>query len=303
MKMLIDFAILSRGLSAKDKIKLILFALGLKPAASLYLRITSANLDEAFQFENALRFNKIIYSRGREKSFEEVRQIKSNKIIWNPAGLWVDYDLFHTYTQKKKFDEYRQLWQRGEQRTKMNRIAGKLYGYPACCIAQYNKETTQYIKKHYDYYAFYKKMHDIDKRFPLLAYTPCSMPCRKSKESQKAFASAIKKASLSFWHHLQEVSVYQTDAIIESENDILMNDKSIWPKRNGHDYVVLSIKQFDGKNWFYAVLSKKAYPRGAVLSATIKHRATYGEILLGREKDVIHDLQHERNLPLLKRGY
>lgn len=303
MKILINFAILSRGFSAKDKIKLILFALGLKPAASVYLRITPTNLEEAFQFEHALRLTKIIYSRGREKSFEEVRQIKGNKIIWNPAGLWVDYDLFHTYTQKKQFDEYRQLWQHGEQRTKMNRIAGKLYGYPACCIAQYNKETGSHIKKKYDYYAFYKKMHEIDKRFPLLAYTPCSLSCKKSKEAQKVFASAIKKASPSFWHHVQEVSVYQTDAIIESENDIINDGKSIWSQRKGHDYVILSTTPHDGKYWFYTVLSKKEYLKGTVLSATIKHHSTHGEVILGKEKEMLHDLQHERNLPLLKREY
>ena len=302
MKSLVDFAILSRGLSNKDKSKLLLFAAGQKPATSLYLHITKESLDELYHFEHVLRLNKIAYLKGREKSFEEVKRIKENKVLWDTAGLWVDFDLFHTLKQKDEFLKYRSFWQKGKTHRAHN-LGGKLYSYPSCCIAQYGKETGAYIKKHYTYYPLYKRLHDIDKRFPLLAYVPCSLSCKKAIEQHKLFSQIIKQNSPSFYHHLREVVPYETDVLIDGENDVPENGKSIWQKKDGHDYIVLGMKPFTGKFWFYTVLSKKTYVRGTILSATIKHHSTYGEVILGREKGMIQDLVHERNLPLLKRGY
>ncbi len=303
MKALLDFVILCRGMTTKDRIKLLLFALGLRPATSVYLCITPDNLKESFLFEHTLRMYKIIYLRGREKSFEEVKKIQHNKIVWDVTGLWIDYDLFHTVKQKEQFIQYRKLWQLDKERNKRNTIAGKLYDYPLCCITQYNKETPRYICKNVDSYAFYNRMHVIDKKFSLLSYAPCSLLCKNALSQQNHFATAIRNASLSFWNHLHEVDVYETDVIVESENDIIVDGKSIWKTKNGHDYIVLAVTPFHGKHWFYTVLSKKPYPVGTVLSATIKQYATYGEVLLGREKGYIKDLHHERNLPLLRREY
>ncbi len=302
MKSLVDFAILSRGLNNKDKSKLILFATGKKPTTSLYLHITKDSLDELYQFEHALRLSKIIYLKGREKSFEEIKAIRGNKVFWGLAGLWIDFDLFHTLKQKEEFLKYRSFWQRGKYHH-AHLLGGKLYGYPSCCIAQYQKETSSYLKKHYMSYGFYKRLHEIDKRFPLLAYLPCSLSCKKAIEQHKLFSQTIKETSPSFYHHLREVVPYETDVVLDGENDVLENGKSIWQKKDGHDYIVLATKPFQNKYWFYSVLSKKAYPLGTVFSATIKHHSTYGEVLLGREKEIIHNLQHERNLPLLRREY
>lgn len=302
MKSLVDFAILSRGLSNKDKSKLLLFATRKKPATSLYLHITKESLDELYQFEHALRLSKIIYLKGREKSFEKIKSIQGNKVLWDIAGLWVDFDLFHTIKQKEEFLKYRSFWQKGKT-NRAHYIGGKLYGYPSCCIAQYGKDTLQYIKKHYSAYAFYKRLHEIDKRFPLLAYTPCTLSCKKANEQHKLFSQTIKETSPSFYHHLREVTPYESEVIIDMENDLMENGKSIWQKKDGHDYVVLATKPFQNKYWFYSVLSKKAYSHGTVFSATITHHSTYGEVLLGRDKGIIPNLQHERNLPLLKREY
>lgn len=302
MKSLLDFAILSQGLCIKDKIKLILFALRLKPVTSIYLLIAPNNLSETYQLEHALRLNKILYLRGREKSFEEIKRIKENKIHWDLKGLWLDYDLFHTHNQKDQFQKYKLLWQQGKLR-QAHLLAGKLYDYPPCCITQYSQETPSLIKKKYTSYHFYKRLHELDKRFPLLSYMPCSVTCKKALAQQKLFSHALKDASLSFFNHVREIIPYETTLIVDGENDILKEDKSIWPKKDGHDYVVLSTKLFRGKYWFYTVLSKKIYHRGTVLSATIKHHATYGDIILGKEKGIIPDLQHDRNLPLLKREY
>ena len=303
LKPLADFAILSQGMTIKDRIKLLLFAMGLKPAASVYLHITPLSLDESYTFEHALRLSKIIYLRSREKSMEEVDYIRRNKIVWKLSGLWIAYDLFHTLQQKEQFLRYRMLWQQDNQRNRRNIIAGKLYGYPACCIASYNKETSQYIGKKYSPYAYYKKLHLLEKKFPLLAFTPCSLACKKSREQQTVFARAMRKAADSLLHHLQEVQVYESEIIIDGENDVLFNGKSVWKTKNGHDYIVLATTPFHGKYWFYNVLSKKTYPRGAVLHATIKHYATHGEVLIGKETGFLESLYHERHLPLLEREY
>ena len=186
---------------------------------------------------------------------------------------------------------------------KRNTIAGKLYDYPECCIEQYSKETPQHIKSKYSTYQFYKNLHAIEKKFYLMPYTPCSLKCKRSIELQKKYSVALKKTSPSFYQHLNEANPYQTDIIIESENDILANEKSIWKQKDGHDYVVLSTRPYQSKHWFYNILSKKKYAIGTVLSATIIHHTTYADIILGKEKGIILDLQHYRNLPLLKRKY
>ena len=284
MKSILDFAILSKGLSPKDKVKLALFALGLKPATSIYLKIDSNNLDETYFLENALRLYKIIFLRGNEKSFEEVKRIKENKIAWNLAGLWIDYDLFHTQKQKENFLKYKKLCLTDKGTKKRNTIAGKLYDYPECCIEQYSKETPQHIKSKYSTYQFYKNLHAIEKKFYLMPYTPCSLKCKRSIELQKKYSVALKKTSPSFYQHLNEANPYQTDIIIESENDILANEKSIWKQKDGHDYVVLSTRPYQSKHWFYNILSKKKYAIGTVLSATIIHHTTYADIILGKEK-------------------
>ncbi|MBI4440530.1 hypothetical protein HY639_00015 [Candidatus Woesearchaeota archaeon] len=287
MKQLLDFAILARGLSPKDKVKLVLFALRLKPAASIYLRISPENLDEAYAFEHALRMSKIVYCRGREKSYEEVRKIAGNKVVWGLAGLWIDYDLFHTLEQRKKFLEYKRLWEYQRDEKRRNRIAGELYGYPSCCIATYGKKPR-------NPYAFYKQLHAIDATFPLLPYMPCKLTCPKSIALSKTFAQAIKKASPSFWDHLQEVETYKTEVIIDSRN---------MESKQGYDYVVLATTPFRGKYWFYTVLSQKKYAVGTVLTATIRHHPTYADVRLGAEKRKIKNFYHERMLPLLKREY
>ncbi len=176
---LYTFITIADGFDIKEKIKLVLFLAGLKPSTYIILKINPKSLDEKYRFEQLLKQNKILFSASRQKGYEEITKIKANTITWEFKGVFVGYDLFKNKNAKKQFEKYKNLI--AKQKIKeADEIGGKIYGYPSCCIKQRQKETTEYIKKHYTYHEFYKKFHDSDRKFPFVFYSPCPIKCKKT---------------------------------------------------------------------------------------------------------------------------
>jgi len=299
---LIDFAIISKGFEPVDKIKLILFAAKAKPNTYIILKINPKNLGEKYQFEQILRKNKIIFSASRQKGYEEIKNIKGNSINWEMAGIWVGYDLFGSKKDKKDFFRYKSMLRKHHEGM-AHRLAGRLYGYPKCCVERFAKETSAYIKKKYSYYEFYKRLHEDDWRFPFVFHMPCSSKCRATVALNKKYSNVVKKHAPKFWKEYRKKKVFDSDMIVDEESDMLVNGKTIWPEKNGHDYSVILKKQYNGKYYLVSYLSKKFYERGTVLSGKVTMQYHYAKIAVKRVKNIIKGLHHERHLPMIGRKY
>jgi len=296
------FAAISKGLDIKEKIKLILFAAGLKLSAYIVLKINPDSLDEKYRFEQLLKQNKIPFSASREKGYEEITKIKGNKIIWEFKGTWIGYDLFKDRKIKKKFEQYKNLISK-QQIKKADEIGGKIYGYPSCCIKNYQKETPKYIKKDYDYYEFYKKLQGIDRKFPFIFYSPCSSKCKKTAVLNRKYSNAIKKFAPEIWKEYTKKDRFSADLIVDEESDILIEGKTIWPEREAHEYDVILRKPHNKKYYLYAYLTKKNYEKGTIISASVTQQYDYADIKVKKIKGIIKDLIHERKMPLIGRKY
>jgi hypothetical protein len=299
---LIDFAVISKGLDYPDKIKLVLFAAGKKPNTYLTLKINKDDLGEKYEFEKRLRKEKVIFSASRQKGYEEIKKIEGNEIKWKIAGIWIGYDLFKDKKSKKDFQRYKSLL-RKQQKSRADRLAGKIYGYPKCCTEKYIKETPQFIKKRYSYYQYYKRFHDADKKFPFIFHTPCTANCRSAAALNKRYETAIKKYAPEIYKKYKAKKTFERDIIIDTESDILIKGKTIWPEKNGHDYSVITRKPIEGKYYLISYLSKKNYDRGTVLSAVITKQYDYASIKIKKIKSVINNLVHVRSLPMIGRKY
>ena len=97
-------------------------------------------------------------------------KIKKNKVVWRLQGIWFGYDLFHTERQVDRFVEYKRLIKKGKF-AQADKLGGKLYGYPACCVNEFIKERKKsYIAKKYSYFEFYKHIRDSNVRFPFIFF-------------------------------------------------------------------------------------------------------------------------------------
>lgn len=299
---LIDFAVISKGFDAVDKIKLILFAANAKPNIYVILKINPKNLGEKYQFEQVLKKNKIIFSASRQKGYEEIKSIKGNSINWEIAGIWVGYDLFNSKKSKKDFLRYKRLLGK-QHEVRAHRLAGRIYGYPKCCVERYAKETPAYIKKKYSYYQFYKRLHEDDWRFPFVFHMPCSSTCRATTALNKRYSDVIRRFAPKFWKEYGKKKVFDSDLIVDEESDILVKGKTIWPEKDGHDYSVILKKPYKGKYYLISYLTKKFYEKGAVLSGKVTMRYHYARIAVKKAKGIIKGLHHERHLPMIGRKY
>ena len=103
------------------------------------------------------------------------------------------YGAYEPAKIKKLFAAYESLLLKGKQRM-ADKLGAELYGYPACCQKEYTKEhDMQYVENKYTAYAFYKKLHDVDIRFPFIFHSPCSLSCLQTKELNKRHKTIIKK--------------------------------------------------------------------------------------------------------------
>jgi hypothetical protein len=77
-----------------SKLKLILFAAGVKPSTFVPLKITPKNLGDKSHFERHLRENDFLFKVDDPNSFEEISTIKNNKIIWAMHFIWLSCLLY-----------------------------------------------------------------------------------------------------------------------------------------------------------------------------------------------------------------
>lgn len=300
-KQLIDFAQTAKGLDDYSKTKLILFAAGVKPATFIALKIDPKNLDEKEHFERHLKNCRIPFLAGSARAYEEIIAIKGNAVKWKIRGSWYGYDLFDGNKSFREFQQYITLV-KNQRHAQSDRVSGKLYDYPKCCIEHYIKEhDLKFLRKNYTHYSYYKHLHDVERAFPLVMHTPCSGKCAASRKINAKYAAALKKCAPKFWKQFSAVKKWNTDVIADTESellqDVVYNIRStapVFPVKDGHEYSLITLKPLDSHYYILSYLTKKSISRGTILPAKITTRFTYADVKLGKPKKVIKDLHHER---------
>jgi len=299
-KKLIKFAERAKGLETREKIKLVLFLEGIKANAEVILKIDSKNLGEKFEFEKKLKEGGIVFSVSRARSYEEIKKIRGNKVIWEIAGTYHIYDLFKSKKDKKVFKNYLDLLEK-EKYNQADRIAGKHYGYPQSCVERFIKEKDEnFLKKNYTYLEYYKKQQDLDQKFSFLFHRPCSLNCKGSIRVNKRYKKALKKISKRIYKEYISKGKFKGNLIVGDISDVQIKEKSIWPKKTGYEYELIFKKPFRKHYYLVSFLSRKKYEKGRVLKGEVILKYDYAKVnILKEKKRVIKGLHHERKLPLL----
>lgn len=301
---LFDFAAVAKGLDIKNKLKLILFASGVKPNTFVILRINPKSLEEKHQFEKLLKENRTIYHAGRPKSYEVIKEIKGSKVVWKIAGAWIGYDLFKDKKSEEDFQKYIDLLVRFKHK-EADKVAGRLYGYPDCCTKQFIKEhDAKYLKRKYTCYEYYKKFHDTDRKFPWAFHQPHAVDCEASQKLNRIYSRTVKEAKEKVWQEYDKKRSFKTEFIVDGYSDVKSNGKTIWPEKDGYEYSLITRKPLDGKYWLISYLSKQKYEKGTLLEGEAVFRHDYANVLVRKvKKKKIEGLHHERHLPLLGRKF
>lgn len=294
---LVRFAESAKGFDVLQKLKLILFTVGVKPNTYVVLKISPKNLEEKAHFESHLKQLGIIFEVGKPKSYEEITEVKSNIVKWEIKGTWYGYDLFSNKKSQQLFHKYKLLL-RQQKHAEADELAGKLYGYPHCCTEEYSKEhDTDYLKQKYTYCKFYERMHAQDKKFPFIFHYICNKNCKRTIALNKKYSAAIKRHAPNLWNNFSAEQTSTADLIVDSESDVFDdNAKSIWQNKDCHDYSLVSAEPIHGNYYLLSYLAKSLIPRGTIAKAKIKIKYNYADVELLSFIDFVGDLHHERKL-------
>ncbi|MBR9683889.1 hypothetical protein GOV03_05110 [Candidatus Woesearchaeota archaeon] len=297
---LIKFAERAKGLEIGDKIKLILFLTGVKPNGEIILKVDSKNLGEKFDFEKKLKEEQIIFSASKARSYEEIKKIKGNQVIWEIKGTYFIYDLFGSKKDKEVFNKYLSLLNKGKY-NQGDLVGGKHYGYPLSCVKKFIKEKDEnFLKKKYTYWNYYKKQQDLDRKFPFIFHRACSLKCKDSIRMNQKYSEALKKVSKKVYKEYLSRSKFKGGLIVGGISDVEIKGKSIWPKKEGYEYELIFKKPFRKHYFLVSFLSRKKYELGQVLKGEVALRYDYAKVRISRKKrKVIKELYHKRKLPLL----
>lgn len=297
---LIRFAERSKGLEIREKLKLLLFLNNTKPNAEVVLKVDSKDLEEKSEFEKLLKENHKLFLVSPARSYEEIKKIKNNKIIWEIEGTYYIYDLFQNKNAQETFKKYLALLDQGK-RSAGDLIVGKHYHYPPCCVSRFIKETNEeFLKNNYTYESYYKKQQDLDHKFPFVFHRPCSLKCPRSLKLNKKYNSAIKQLSKKTYEEYSEQYHFKGKLLVGEISDIEIKDKSIWPKKTGGEYELIFKKSFRKHYYLVSFLSKKNYQKGQLLKGEVILQYDYAKVkILKEKKKILKDLHHERRLPLL----
>ena len=283
----------SKAFDNNSKLKAILLVSGAKPNTYIHLRITN-NIDDKHEFERLLRLNKIPFSVSRAKGYEEISAIRGNAAIWKMKGMWYGYDLFRNKQAKKNFEKYVSLIKQQKHDT-ADKLAGKIYGYPECCIKKFISEhDTKALLKKYSYYQYYKRLHDSDMSFPFISHTPCSPKCKYSAALNKKYADAVRKWAPKFYKQYAKKQTYSTPVIVDIDNDL-----GVWKKKDGHDYVLITKKPLEGRYYEISWLTKPAFKRGTVLDAAVTLHYDYAAVTVKKKAGELKNFHHERKFTKL----
>ena len=296
-KELIKFIETAKCFDNTAKLKLILFASGIKPATFAALKINPKNLDDKYYFEKHLQNAGIVYDVSRARSYEEIDKIKGNKILWKIKGTWYGYDLFKNESQQTLFKKYISL--AGKNHKNADLLGGKIYGYPKCCTKMYaNNHSPEYVAKNYSYFEFYKNLNNVDRAFPFLVHTACSTKCSAGRKLNLKYSELLRKITPKFFAEFSKKKIFYSDLIIDSESDIfkdtVFETRPVWLEKEGHEYSLLSLQKISGHHYFFTNLTKKWYAKGTVIRAKISMQYDYADIELEKAKDYIKDMHHQK---------
>lgn len=289
MKELLQFVQKAECFDNNDRLKILLFLAGVKPSTFIHLRATSKNLHDKHEFEDLLKKNKIIFDVSRAKGFEEITAVRGNAAVWQLRGTWYGYDLFRDKTFKAKFTRYVALV-RQQKHGQADRLAGIIYGYPACCIDAFIKQHKTAVPS---YYAYYKKLQDSDRKFPFIAHTPCLPTCKSTAMLNKIYEGRIKKLAPDFYKKYAKRRTYGTKLIVDTENQLKAK------KKDGHYYIVVTQKPIEKHYYLFNVLTKQKYAKGTILDATITLQYDYAIINVKESAGKIQGFHHERKFTKL----
>ncbi len=285
---LLRFIETSKAFDNSAKLKAILFVSGAKPNTYVHLRVQK-NIDDKHEFERLLKLNHILFNASRAKGFEEIAKIQGNTAVWKMKGIWYGYDLFRNKQAKKNFERYVSLI-RKQKHAAADKLAGKIYGYPICCIKKFIAEhDPRVLPRKYGYYQYYKRLHDSDKAFPFISHTPCHLQCKKSAAQNRKYSAAIKKYAPQFHKKYAQKKNYYIPVIVDIESGA-----DIWKKRDGHDYVLIAKKPINGRYYEISWLSKGKFPRGTVLDARVTMQYDYAIVKINKKLGHLANFHHER---------
>lgn len=294
VKEIIRFAERTTALDDKDKLKLILFAAGVKPVTYVHLRIKK-NLHDKHRFEKLLHKNGIFFTVSRAKGFEEITGITNNAAQWHFTGTWYGYDLFHTSEQQRQFKTYKRLLAE-QKHAQADKLAGKLYDYPESAITAYiNAHRPKQLEKKYTYYQYYKRLHDIDRAMPFITHVPASPTNKDSKKQNEQYKRALRTHSPTFYAKYTKKRTYNVPVIVDVESTV----PGIWKNHQGHDYVLITAKPIEKNYWLISWLTRKTYPRGTILDATITMQHDYATVTIHKELGKLPNFHHERHFKKL----
>jgi len=284
----------SPALDNNSKLKAILFITGAKPSTYVHLRIQK-NLHDKHKFEELLEQNSISFEVGRAKGYEEIADVKGSAAVWKMKGTWYGYDLFSNKYTNERFLEYIMLLKQ-QKHSEADKIGGQVYGYPTCCVNKFIQEHNAKGMRKYNYYEYYKQLHDSDASFPFIAHTPCSPKCAETKKLNKKYAAAVKKWAPKFYKEYAKKKTYTVPVIVDIESDI---PGARWKKKDGHDYVLITQKPIEGKYYLVSWLTKAAFKRGTVLKAKVTLQYDYARVNPLEKIGELKNFHHERKFAKL----
>lgn len=295
MQELISFGRKAKGFDLREKIKFILFAAGVKPNAYLILKCDVNNLEEKYQLESLLKEYRFPFHVSKARSYEEVEKVKGNTSYWRIKGVWYAYDLFSSYQWFKRFKRYLHLVKK--KHALADRIGGEIYGYPACDIEEFIKEKNPfYLKKNYSYYQYYGKLRQLDRKFPFVFHRAHALDCQETKKLNQLYEKTIKSLAPKVYGEYKKKKEFLTKLLVCGESDISHQGKSIWPKKDGHEYELFSLSPFKGKYFFISYLTRKKFPAGTVLKARVIFQYNFADLKNVRVVGFKKDFHHRRKI-------
>jgi len=289
---LIDVIEKAKGMDDSQKLKALLFALGLKP--STYIKFKVKTLNEPLHFEKHL--NGFLFDRSSAKSYEEIDRISKNKIKWKMKGVWYGYDLFQDRKAKQLFEKYKKSIKKSH--SSADKLGGQLYHYPACCVKKHAELQNQKIlaKKH-TYKSFFETMHKLERAFPFVQHVPCSLKCKRTRTLNSKYRAAIKKHAPKFYKKFTKKTTFNTALLVEFEVN------GVWPKRTAHEYRYIALKPRDGHYYLFSDLTSEKFARGSVVSGKVTMQYNTAKVIPGKLKKIIPDIHHERKFLLPGRAF
>ncbi len=300
---LAQFAATAKGLDRGAKLKLILLAAGKKDATYIPLRITPQNLEEKAHLERHMRAAGLRFRASGPKTFETIARLERNAIIWEQTGLWFGYDIFASRAAERMFRAYE--WAaKTRKHAVADRIGARLYGYPWCCAVAYHREhDPARIARKYTAYGYFKRVQALERAFPFIVHKPCLPTCSRSRSHNSRNRAVLKEWTPRFFREYTTPRRIETSFVVEGEHDVFNGAiepyRSVWHRKDGHEYVLLALTPFDRKLWLVSHLTRAHFRRGTRLRGemTITHNRV--NVVVRSVGRTIKGLHHVRHFPLL----